>query len=107
MILSGAAYAQSAAVTFLADRDVSTDMPREPHAEQMVVVDPRDPKDMVATCFVIEGARLDDVVYSTKDGGETWKRAQRLGAGRRDRSAYVEDHRERAEPCNRCEDRWI
>lgn len=62
-------------IAFVADKHVSADTPRETHAEQVMAIDPRNPKNMVAASFVIEGSRLDDVVYYSKDGGNRWKRA--------------------------------
>ncbi len=75
MLTSGVIVAHGSPIAVLAEHQISTDTPNEPHAEQVMALNPRDPQNMVAASFVIENARLDDVVYYTKDAGKTWRRA--------------------------------
>lgn len=78
VLFAGAAsYAQPArhTITVGTNVQVSAARPHWQHFEVMLAVDPRDPDLMIACSIVLvpEKAKHTTVVYSSRDGGATWK----------------------------------
>jgi hypothetical protein len=54
---------------------ISADAPHDPHGESFFAINPKNPKNMIATSCVVRSSGSGSVGYVTHDGGKTWKRA--------------------------------
>ncbi len=71
-----AAFSQVPGITVSPGTEISSGDPADPHFETFLAINPRNPKNLLATSLVIGDGRLGSVVYASFDGGKTWKRAR-------------------------------
>jgi hypothetical protein len=74
IVLLGAAELQ-AQIKITTSATISTDAPTEPHAEPYLAVNPRNPRNLVVAAIRAAPGVYGNVIYTTHDGGRTWKRA--------------------------------
>jgi hypothetical protein len=55
---------------------ISSSSPKSAQAESYLAVNPRNQKNMVASTAIVEDGLIGVAVYSTRDGGRTWRRAK-------------------------------
>src|SRR6202023_369479 len=71
---SGAKAPAPSAIAVLPGVEISADDPKTRHVESVVAVNPRDPLNLIAASMVF-GEASGVAVYSSRDGGRSWKRA--------------------------------
>lgn len=70
------ASTQTGPVRVLGSTHVSSDARQSPFAESHIAINPRNPRNLIATAIVIERNATRSAVYATFDGGKTWERSK-------------------------------
>jgi len=60
---------------------ISADRPNAPHVESFLAISPKDPHQMLASSISFENGVAICVVYSSHDGGRTWRRSDSFCKG--------------------------
>src|SRR5262245_12788053 len=76
--------AQQAEIKLGRSAHISTDAPKNPHAESFLAVNPKNAAQMIATSIVFGDPsypRGSSRVYFSGDSGRTWRRSSSVGSG--------------------------